>query len=143
MQASASTCGLIVDGGVCTDIIICISSPVSSIAETFLPCTVDRRDIPGAAPASGLWPERIIVLSSDLHSHRRHGCQADHSQPPEAANPSNSVPRVAACIERLGAPAECGRVPMDDTPSWRHSRLRSFLPCQSMAECFAAFDDRA
>lgn len=58
MQAIALTCGLIFDGGVCIDVIICTSSPVSSFTATFLPYTVDRRDIPGAAQASGFWPER-------------------------------------------------------------------------------------
>lgn len=57
MEASALACGLIVDVGVCIDVIIC-TSPVSFISATFLPYTVDRRDIPGAAPASGFWRER-------------------------------------------------------------------------------------
>ncbi len=49
MQASELACGLIVDGGVCIAVVICISSPVSSITATILPYTVGCRDIPGAA----------------------------------------------------------------------------------------------
>lgn len=59
MEASALACALMDDGGVRIRVLIYTSSPASFTRATLLPYTVDRRDIPGAVPASGIWPKRI------------------------------------------------------------------------------------